>query len=128
MRIRSAPWLGTERRTTALAVMAAWGLSALADPPAPETQPPMPLPEQLVVAWEKAGARVGWLPVRQLDGADFREETFGQPGDVPAFLFGGWDEGRLKNLPDPGTPFGLTLFGYDFTDTALKELASFSNL
>src|SRR5262245_64858440 len=52
------PW--TLRALVPLALLASCGLSDAADQPLPGGRP-QPLPKDVVAAWEKAGAVVGWV-------------------------------------------------------------------
>ena len=110
-------------------------------PPA-KTDAPKPLPEDIVTAWKEAGAEVGWLRVYpdgfKLDGGEviwphvfpgvpiafgqFVVEKQGAPGDLPAFRFAFWHEGRLAKLPAPASAFGLSLCGTQIfmTDAELE--------
>src|SRR5271165_5676878 len=84
--------------------------ASFADPPATPAGPPKPLPEEIVSAWKAAGAKVGWARVDKMaTGATWNEfeplsflwEGKGEPGDLPAFRFVRWREGRLAELPAP---------------------------
>lgn len=86
------------------------------------------LPPEVVQAWQKAGATVGWHHVDDHGELNFGSGPRGNPGDVPAFLFPQWKEGLLLKLPAPAGPFGLALTAPQVTDTSLKELAGFKNL
>jgi hypothetical protein len=90
------------------------------------------LPADLVAAWEKAGARVGWmrlhtarlvgptafLPLKERPEADY----------VPAFQFRSWPEGVVPKLPAPAVSFGLDLRETKVTDAGLKDLAGLQSL
>ena len=94
------------------------------------------LPAELVAAWKKAGAKVGWMT----NDMFFGEGAVGQKGDVPAFYFQVWTPGVVVNLPQPQTAFGLDLGGQlklsdkfagrnvTVTDAAVKELVGLKNL
>lgn len=65
------------------------------------------LPEDIVNAWKKAGAQVGWIRInRMLDTSQFIQMTEGEPGDVPGFYFTATTKG-LSNLPSTTRPVGL---------------------
>lgn len=96
---------------------------------------PQPLPMEIVDAWKAAGAKVGWLRIKQLGFRSrqfvFHEFEAGQPaapGDVPAFHLVRWQTGQLAKLPAPTAAFGLFLFRAEVTDAALKELAGLKRL
>ncbi len=91
---------------------------------------PEPLPAPLVQAWEKAGAKTGWLgQAKGGDGLLFsaKLDSLKVAGVVPAFRFSRWHSGRIGTLPTPDKAFGLS-----FQDTrmgsGLKELAGLKNL
>src|SRR5205085_6277925 len=88
----------------AVAVLAVW-----ADQPQPKNERLEPLPEEIVKAWQDAGADCLWVrpsgtAYRRLAGTEERK-----PGDLPAFHFSRWREGMLAKVPDPWRPFALTL-------------------
>ena len=109
------------------------------------------LPAELVAAWKKAGARVGWMSADQLV-LKFREGAEGKKGEVPAFRFPRWTAGVVAKLPQPQTAFGLDVqpdagngrgpegagrieelcnrwtSGTQVTDAGLKELAGLKSL
>ena len=109
-----------------------------------KADPPEPLPENIVTAWKEAGATVGWLRVGEFGSLEFVGEKEGKPGYLPAFYFAVWHEGRLANLPDPASAFGLDLHWFperfsvvgdgrrpqhsEVTDAGLKELAGLKSL
>ena len=92
------------------------------------------LPADLVAAWKKADARVGWMSVDRFGGFGwFREDTEGKKGEVPAFAFFDWTAGVVAKLPQPQTVFGLDLsftgdFAAPLTDAGLKELTGLKSL
>ena len=64
---------------------------------------------------------------------EFVPEKEGKPGDLPAFRFffwqeGRWQGGRLAKLPAPAPAFGLSLRYTEVTDAGLKELAGLKSL
>jgi hypothetical protein len=93
---------------------------------------PKPLPHDVVKAWEKAGAEVGWLgPDLELSTYlrfTAKLENLDAARAVPAFKVKVWREGLLAKLPAPGKPFGLRLGGTEVTDAGLKELAGLKKL
>jgi len=107
----------------ALALLAACGPSSYAQN---ETSPD--LPKQIVQAWKKAGARVGWMSVDRYERLEFYSEKQDRNGEVPAFRFGVWKAGVLAKLPAPATEFGLNLGYTQVTDAGLKELAGLKSL
>ena len=66
------------------------------------------LSAELVAAWKKAGAQVGWMSADRLDRF-FRQEKEGKKGEVPAFRFSEWPAGVVAKLPQPQTPFSLVI-------------------
>ena len=58
--------------------------SALA---AQEQNPVTPLPDHIVVAWEKAGSRSGWFEKDAFGHYRFRVGGMGKSGEVPTFKF-----------------------------------------
>jgi internalin A len=91
-----------------------------------QPEPPLsqPLPAAIITAWEKAGAKLGWMTPQ----GDWIIETTGRPGDIPAFLFNQWAPGLFSKLPGPNEGFGLELAGTTINDSGLKELAKFTPL
>jgi hypothetical protein len=98
------------------------------DPPRAETDPPKSPPDPIVTAWKEAGAEVGWLRVKTTGFLEFVPEKENKPGDLRAFRFAGWIEGRLTKLPDLTPAFGLDLSSTRLTDAGLKELAGLKSL
>ncbi|MDW8244324.1 MAG: hypothetical protein RMJ88_14030 [Thermogemmata sp.] len=89
------------------------------------------LPEEVVRAWEKAGATVGWMGIDRQYGYlrfTYNREELAEGSAVPAFRLARWQEGRVVKLPAPSKPFGLDLQSSDVTDTGLKELAKLQQL
>jgi hypothetical protein len=113
--------------------------------------PGKPIPKQIehawfqnaaiVNAWQKAGAKVGWIYLSPNPKRLFiffpefsSPESFHKlpmtrprrgeqpPFIVPAFSFSPWRPGVIKALPAPGQPFGLDLSGSDVTGVGLLEL------
>src|SRR5262249_32753790 len=121
---RCVSWRGA---VAVLALLASGGLAGAADPPA-RKDPPRPLPEDLVAAWEKAGAPVGWLRVEAGDEIGWRPAKEGRAGDLPAVWVVTWKAGGLAKLPAPATAVGLSLGDGKVTDAGLKELAGLTTL
>ena len=48
------------------------------------------LPAELVAAWKKAGAVVGWMSDDQFTAGWFSSDRAGMKGEVPAFAFSTW--------------------------------------
>src|SRR5207302_1611703 len=82
--------------------------------------PRVALPAEIVTAWKKAGAEVGWM--REGTFA-FVPEKEGVDGDLPAFRFSLLKKGLLAKLPAPAAAFGLDLHETPTADAELKELA-----
>jgi hypothetical protein len=118
---RPCTWLG-------LAALCLWAVCATActagakpgksDPPIPlpeegakpgKAELAKPLPDEIVRAWTKAGARVGWMGLNEYGACYFADKAAGLRGAVPAFRFGAWKDGQLAGLPVPAAAFGLDL-------------------
>jgi hypothetical protein len=91
------------------------------------------LSDEVVAAWQKAGAKVGWYGRTRDGGWQF---TTGKPDDdnaLPAIM---WDANRepvgLDKLPAPGVPFALFLDSApslpQLTDAGMKDVARFKTL
>src|SRR4029077_15365467 len=107
-----------------------------------QQEPPMPFPAELVAAWEKAGAKFGWMARNPYVDVAFRAAVEGRQGDMPAFRFSEWKDGgggsghvlpsRFwggragvgANRPRPPRAFGLHLRRTQVRDAGLKELAA----
>ncbi len=93
-------------------------------PTAWNQKPSEPLAAEVVAAWEKVGARSGWLA----EPSHFRFGEKGKPGEVPAFWFKLWEPGVIGRLPQPARGFALCFQHTSLTDTGLKELAGLRSL
>jgi hypothetical protein len=62
---------------------------------------PNTLRPEVVAAWEKAGAQVGWMGTERHRCLVFRSSEDAKERDVPAFRFEKWKEGMLSTLPSP---------------------------
>src|SRR5262249_25132060 len=79
-------------------------------------QPKKPFSDEIRQAWEKTGAKAGWMS-RGSVGTMVRFEMFkspmlpGQEGPdyLPAFRGVRWKPGLYAELPEPNKPFGLDL-------------------
>src|SRR6516162_4261566 len=120
----------TMRTIVAFAVFAVCGFGILADPPSAKKDPRKHLPPEIVAAWKKAGAEVGWMPVDEFRMTLFRPANAGVAGDLPAmsFSYPSYKEGVLANLPIPADAFGLDFTSTLLTDAGLKELARLKSL
>jgi hypothetical protein len=102
----------------------------------PVGAPSRQLDDAVVAAWKKAGAQVGWMhqigileaPPLTYRVLEFRTQPSGLAAEMPAFRFKTWKRGVVSGLPDPGLPFGLSLYGEEITNAGLKELASLKSL
>jgi internalin A len=96
---------------------------------ADQEQRPEPLPAEVVEAWQKAGAWIGWVGVDR-EGYRILHKTAdqGKSGDIPEFTFASRPAGDLAKLPQPPRAFGLELMGEWVTNAGLKELAGMKNL
>jgi Leucine-rich repeat (LRR) protein len=92
---------------------------------------PKPLPNNIIFAWEKAGAQFGWLNLDE-QGEEYLTvgSLTGQPGEIPEFNFSfqRWTPGVFGQLPAPNQNFGLDLSASDISDTDLVELSRFTHL
>ena len=93
---------------------------------AEQPKEPQPLPEDVVRAWQQAGAKVCWMGIGQSGQLQFAEQP--APKFVPAFRFTEIKSGLWANLPTPTVPFGLDLSRTQVTDAGLKHLAGLTNL
>src|SRR5262249_38380423 len=137
-------WQGSLWVMVALTVLAAGGCDGSVDQPPDRKDPPRPLPEKLVGALKKAGAKVGWMRVDAFGSISFRPEKEGQAGDLPAFQCHRWEmpEGEsggivgpkdpqdlVVELPVPTAAFGLDLSDTQTSEAGLKEtVARFKNI
>src|SRR5437870_4915652 len=78
-----------------------------------------PSPADIMTAWQKAGARPGWMRPDTLGVPQFRAGDEGKAGEVVAFRFDEWKSGLLDGLPAPRQPFGLDLGYTTVTDAGL---------
>src|SRR5262245_5583816 len=78
-----------------------------------QSSPPKRLPQPIVEAWTKAGAKAGWFRRDDLGNLRFHPDSeTPKPGDVPGFVMDSWKdmpwrEGIIEKLPTPPDPFGL---------------------
>src|SRR5580700_10717001 len=106
MQPRCSTWQGTVRGMATFAMLATCDLTGFADPPPSKNEAPKPLSKEIVKAWQKAGAEVGWMQVVnagfvppgqrgfQPPGLTFRllPEKEGVASDLPGFCFVDWKE------------------------------------
>lgn len=95
--------------------------------------------DDVVKAWEQAGAEVLWI-VHGDDGQITRRtrppssvfadlKAVGSvPRYMPGFTISNWRDGMTADLPVPKVGFGLDLYSSGISDTGLKELARFDTL
>src|SRR6516164_3739185 len=74
---------------------------------------PMPLPDDVVKAWKKAGAVVGWMGHRWNGDLEFSAVDPKPNHPIPAFNFNAWKNDIVAKLPPPAAPFGITPIGED---------------
>src|SRR5262245_17660768 len=122
-------WPWALRALVSLALLASCGLSEAPGQQLPRGRP-QPLPKNVVAAWEKAGAIVGWVHEDEFgrDGYEFVVVEKGVAGDLPAFWGGFQVAGVVKKLPPPAVPCALDLSYPGVTDADLDELAGLENL
>src|SRR5882724_6972841 len=116
------------RFQTLMAVLATCGLSAATAQPAGKTDPPNPLPKEIVEAWKEAGAQAGWMRADRFGLLEMLPQNKGRAGDLPAFKLAAWKDGLLAKLPVPASGFGLDLFGSQVKDSGLQDLAGLKSL
>jgi internalin A len=128
MQISCSIWQVCLRVMMALAFVATCDLSCLrAEQPAKKALPE-PLPKEVLDAWKKAGADVGWMRIDTFGSLKLMPEKERAAGDLPAFGFTDWKNGQVVKLPSPAAAFGLHLFGSKVRDVGLKDLAALKNL
>src|SRR5262245_45679699 len=99
-----------------------------ASPVIAQQSQPERLPQEVVDAWVKAGAKSGWIGLNEFYYPSFRMGEVGKSGEVPGFRFEEWKPMQLNQLPVPKQPFGLFLIFAPLTDSGLKELAAMKEL
>src|SRR5262245_8479987 len=82
---------------------------ALFAPPLRAQEKPSPLPDDVVRAWQEAGATPGWTYVLDDNRVVFTKERPAAPGHLPAFQLASVPTRPLARLPRPAAPFGLVL-------------------
>ncbi len=112
----------------AIIMLATGAGTGRADLPPAKTDPPQPLPENIVTIWNAAEAEACWLRADLAGSLIYVPQNEGKPGDLPAFRFAVWHDGRLAKLPAPAPAFGLKLCTTKVTDAGLKELAGLQSL
>ena len=117
-------------RGVQIAALTASLIAAGPTPVAQQQKLPGPLPPDIVAAWEKTGARVAWMHVKNGKPA-IRYGGEGKEGEMPVFDFRGMQPlqpGVLGRLPQPKRGFGLSFNSGGVTDAGLKELAKLNSL
>ena len=109
-------------------VVSAVACLAISSAASAQDKPATRLPEDVVSAWMKAGAQVGWLGHETFGHLMFHDGTDGKAGEVPAFQFPAWKAGVIGTLPVPQHSFGLSLIHTDMADAGLQELAGLKSL
>ena len=85
--------------------------------------PPTAIGPDVIAAWEKAGATLGWMGVDRWGRLAFRDDPEErQPDDLPAFQVHDWARGVVEKLPSPQVPFALSLEGLSLNGDDLREL------
>ena len=91
-----------------------------------------PLPDELVAAWEKAGAEVGYLTQSEWSHVGFAPRTPTNAaeyrGAIPGFQIRA--KTKIADLPAPSVPFGLYFEreATPATDAGLTQLGKFAHL
>ena len=96
--------------------------------PVGQKRRPEPLPQDVVEAWQKAGAKLGWMNTDEHARFHSRGKDEGQSGEVPSFRFDVWPGRIVAELPQPTQAFGLDLLNTQVSDADLKELGGFKSL
>src|SRR6516165_6729571 len=82
---------------------------------------------KVVAAWEKAGAKLGWICRRDDGSSVFYVYPPKNTVMVPAFKFRELPK-ELADLPAPGVSFGLSLDGVKLTDSDIRAVAGLKQL
>ncbi len=126
---RNGPmWNRAPKGLVALALLATFCPAGVAVPRRTSNHAPKPLPAQIVAAWKKAGAEVGWVSVESSSWITFLSEKQGVAGAIPAFRFSSWKAGVFAALPAPPAAFSLDLSLTRVTDAGMRELAGLNGL
>lgn len=95
------------------------------DHPAPPPEPPA----EVRAEWARRGGGFGWLMLDEgagtLEVVEKRPETGAY---LPAFSMESCTGSVLRELPDPGVPFGLHIRSQEISQACTSELGRFSNL
>src|SRR5947207_2901147 len=95
---RTGAWAKSVVGLAVLAVLASGGAGAFSG--RGPSDPPAALPPELVAAWQKAGAKVGWMHVPTgFPTLVFLRDKAGTTWELPAFQLRAWKEGVLAKLP-----------------------------
>lgn len=91
--------------------------------------PGIGMPADVVGAWQRAGASVGWMKPDTWGRLEFhREREQTDRHNLPAFQFCTWEKGVVETLPAPPVAFGLSLRGIAVADSDLQELLRLGRL
>jgi hypothetical protein len=124
--------MGDTMRTLTLLLAGLFALQSAAAPaPATDWIPPSKLPDDVIKAWKKARAAVGWMgPTRHLPLVEWDDSNkeLNANRAVPAFWVDRLPRGTLRKLPAPATPFGLHSGPNHIGDEELEEVAGLKSL
>src|SRR5690349_9153915 len=109
-------WPWTVRAMTVLAVLLTCGRGGVIYRRHSKKNLPQPLPGNILAAWKKAGARVGWMRANEFGFIEFLPKNEGIAGDLPAMSLSLWNPRLMRTLPAPAVAFGLSLAGTEVTD------------
>ena len=80
-----------------------------------------PLGAEIIAAWKKAGAKTGWMDLRD-------QRSIAVADEIPDLCFFRWEAGIIEKLPVPAVPFGLAFYQTELTDAGLKEVSRLTSV
>ncbi len=110
-----------------------WGTPAHGQTSAEDKQLPKAIVPEVVQAWEKTGAKRGWLQAdcfvdyRYFEFAEHAKRAQPLAGEVPAFLISYATAEMLDKLPQPEVPFGIVVT-HNYEEVHLKKLGQLKQL
>jgi hypothetical protein len=84
------------------------------------------LGKEIVQAWQKAGAKLGWAGIDEGGALRWHEQP--RPGDLPIFRCSDVKVTSFQTLPRPSVPFGIQIYSWRADDEVLKAVAQFDHL